>query len=48
MAHISQSRPDSGLDFQVDRLRVGWGTQDKKMSKGHLPRVVYHQTYNEY
>jgi len=24
----------------------GGGTQDKKMSKGHLPRVVYHQVYN--
>ena len=26
----------------------GGGTQDKKMSKGHLPRVVYHQEYNVY
>ena len=24
------------------------GTPDKKMSKGHLPRVVYHQVYNVY
>jgi len=24
------------------------GTHDKKMSKGHLPRVVYHQLYNVY
>ena len=30
------------LDLQVDRLRVD-GTQDKKMAKGHLPRVLYHQ-----
>jgi len=29
----------------------GWlaeGTQDKNMSKGHLPRVVYQQVYNVY
>ena len=24
------------------------GAQDKKMSEGHLPRVVYHQVYNVY
>jgi hypothetical protein len=24
------------------------GTQDKRMSKGHLPRVVYHQVCNVY
>ena len=23
----------------------GGGTQDKKMSKGHLPRIAYHQIY---
>ena len=32
--------------FRVDRLRVG--TQDKKMSKGHLPRVVHHQAHSVY
>ena len=38
------------------RNEIGGGTQDKKMSKafrqfdskGHLPRVVYHQAYNVY
>ena len=44
--------------FHSDRLRVGWmdhclvflggGTQVRKMSAGHLPRVVYHQVYNVY
>ena len=39
----------------VDRLRVGWlaetdrgRTQDRKISKGYLPRLVYHQVYNVY
>ena len=32
---------DSGL---VDMTRGG-GIHDKKMSKGHLPRVAYHQVY---
>ena len=27
---------------------VRGGTQDKKMSKGHLPRDIYHQVYNVY
>jgi len=27
---------------------LGAVTQDKKMSKGHLPRVVYRQVYNVY
>ena len=36
-----------------DKLRVGWpygggGAQDKKMSKGHLPRVEYYQVHNVY
>ena len=26
----------------------GGGTPDKKMSQGHLPRVIYHQVYNVY
>ena len=38
--------------FESDRRRVGYpyggGTQDKKISKDHLPRVVYHQLYNVY
>jgi len=41
------------LEPRCDRLRVGWltrisfgrGTQDKKMSNDHLPRVVYHQSW---
>ena len=39
MAHIRQSRPDSGLGFLV---RV---PREQKMLKGHLPRVIYHQGY---
>ena len=27
---------------------VEGGTQDKRMSKGHLPKVVYHQLCNVY
>ena len=27
---------------------LGGGTHDKKMSKGHLPRVVHHQVYTVY
>ena len=30
------------------KVNYGGGTQDKEMSKGHLPRVVYHQVYNVY
>ena len=26
----------------------GGGAHEKKMSKDHLPRVVYHQVYNVY
>ena len=39
----------------ADRLTVHWlkrflggGTHDNKMSKGHLPRAVYHQANNVY
>ena len=47
---------DSGLVGWLKRISLldhclvflGGGTQDKKMSKGHLPRVVYHQVYNVY
>jgi len=44
MARIRQSRPESGLGFQADRLRVGSGRvpREQKMLKGHLPRVIYH------
>ena len=31
---------------EVDSLRVGGETKDTKMSKGYLPRIVYHQVYN--
>ena len=34
--------------FNIIGDRLGGGTQDKKMSKGRLPRVVYHQVYNVY
>ena len=42
----------SGLDgpgalHTVHRLSVG-GIKDSKMSKGHLPRIVYHPVYNRY
>ena len=40
-----------GLKLGVDGLRVGCSgkvTQDKKMLRCHLPRVVYHQVYNVY
>ena len=53
LLHVGQHRL-IGLGFRVDRLRVagrgglGGRTQDKKLSKGHLPRVVYHQVYNVY
>ena len=33
-------------ELSAVRFSYGGGTQDKKMSKGHLPRVVYHQVYN--
>jgi len=36
------------LYVQYSLVVDGGGTQDKKMSKGHLPRVVYHQVYNVY
>ena len=37
-----------GVISKGGRVGLGGGTQDKKMSKGHLPRVVSHQVYNEY
>ena len=36
----------SGLAFLEVQSLCTCGTQGKKMSKGHLPRVVYHQVYN--
>ena len=39
----------SGVGFRGHcPVFLGGGTQGKKMSKGHLPRVVYHQVYNAY
>ena len=42
--HTTLPRPDFGLVL----VFLGGGTQDKNISKGHLPRVVYHQVYNVY
>ena len=36
-----------GRDFASKHYRGGF-TQHKKMSRCHLPRVVYHQAYNVY
>ena len=45
---LIRNTPLLGPDFyQVQKVRGG-GTQNKKMSKGHLPRVVYDQVYNVY
>ena len=33
------------VPYSLDMV-AGGGAQDKKMSKGHLPRVVSHQVYN--
>ena len=40
MAQIRQSRPDSGLGFQVkflDRLRVGWGKETRQIDVEGAP-----------
>ena len=34
MAHIRQSRPESGLGFQVGRLRVGRGAARAEDAQG--------------
>ena len=43
VAHVRQSRPDSGPGFQV-----GGFSREQKMLKGYLPRVVYHRVYSVY
>ena len=37
---------DSGWLVGCDEFLYGGETQDKKMSKGRLPRVEYQQVYN--
>jgi len=49
MAHIRQSRPDSGLGLQVNVITrgtsLGGVPREQKMLKGHLHRVINHQVY---
>jgi len=40
--------PTKGNTIGTGGFPFEGGTQDKKVSKGHLPRVLYHQIYNVY
>ena len=46
VAHPTQSRPDSGLAFQITVLDIGGVPREQRMLKGHLPRVIYITEYS--